>query len=49
MAVQDRLYTAEDLLDLPYDAMRYELVQGHLIEMSLTGEIHTNLRTNQTG
>lgn len=40
MAVQDRLFTAKDLLDLPHDSQRYELVQGHLIEMSPTGEIH---------
>ena len=40
MAVQDRLYTAEDLLNLPHDAMRYELVEGHLIEMSPSGKVH---------
>jgi Uma2 family endonuclease len=40
MAIQSRLYTAEDLQTLPSEGKRYELVEGHLIEMSPTGEIH---------
>ncbi|MEP7287058.1 MAG: Uma2 family endonuclease [Chloroflexota bacterium] len=40
MAVQDRLYTAKDLLDLPHDDNRYELFKGMLIEMSPTGATH---------
>src|SRR5258708_39982761 len=38
MAVQERLYTAAELLELPHDKQRYALVKGHLIEMSLTGK-----------
>src|SRR5205807_8834122 len=40
MAVQERLYTAEELLALPHDTKRYKLVEGRLFEMSPTGEIH---------
>ncbi len=43
MAVQERLYTAAELLMLPHDSNRYELVQGHLIEMSPTGDVHGRL------
>src|SRR5260221_11058554 len=40
MTVQERLYTAEDLLTLSRDQKRYALVEGHLIEMSPTGSAH---------
>src|SRR5450432_1595783 len=43
MAVQERLYTAKDLLALPHDKMRYALVEGHLVEMSPTGKTHGQL------
>jgi Uma2 family endonuclease len=43
MAVREQLYTAADLLELPHDRMRYELVKGHLIEMSPTGKSHGQL------
>jgi Uma2 family endonuclease len=43
MAVQERLYTAEELLALPRDNKRYELVEGKLIEMSPTGKPHGRL------
>jgi Uma2 family endonuclease len=43
MAVQDKLYTADDLLNLPDDGKRYELVKGKLIEMSPTGRPHSVL------
>src|SRR5436853_6682328 len=45
MAVQERLYTAEDLLKLSNESTRYELMEGHLIEMSPTGKPH-GLSTN---
>src|SRR5260221_3099685 len=40
MAVQERLYTAEDLIKLSNGSKRYELLEGHLIEMSPTGTPH---------
>jgi Uma2 family endonuclease len=42
MAVEEKLYTAEDLLKLSEadDSKRYELVEGKLIEMSPTGATH---------
>ncbi|HVO41863.1 MAG TPA: Uma2 family endonuclease [Aggregatilineales bacterium] len=40
MAVQERLYTAADLLALSVSGKRYELVEGHLIEMSPAGKAH---------
>jgi Uma2 family endonuclease len=40
MAVQERLYTAAELLALPREGKRYELLKGTLIEMAPTGEIH---------
>jgi Uma2 family endonuclease len=33
-------YTAEDLLNLPEDGFRYELVRGELIKMALPGAEH---------
>jgi Uma2 family endonuclease len=43
MVVHERLYTADDLLALPHDQKRYQLVEGQLIEMSPTGETHGRL------
>ncbi len=42
MAVQNRLYTADDLWMLSHadDDKRYELDEGTLIEMAPTGDIH---------
>src|SRR5258708_23695555 len=48
MAVQEQLYTAADLLALPHDRMRYELVEGHLLEMSPTGKTHGQLTSEMT-
>src|SRR5258708_5499834 len=48
MAVQERLYTAAELLELPRDKQRYALVKGHLIEMSPTGKPHGRLTTRIT-
>jgi Uma2 family endonuclease len=38
--VQARLMTAEELLDMPDDGFRYELVRGELKKMSPPGEEH---------
>lgn len=43
MAVEDRLYTAEDLLNLPLDDTRYELAEGNLIVKSPTAKPHGRL------
>jgi Uma2 family endonuclease len=45
MAVQEKLYTADDLLQLSAagDSKRYELIEGRLIEMSPAGEAHGGL------
>lgn len=45
MAVQQRLYTADDLWELSHagDDKRYELDEGELIEMSPTGDAHGEL------
>lgn len=48
MAVQERLYTAQDLLALPHDTKRYVLVEGRLIEMSPTGKMHGRLTSRLT-
>jgi Uma2 family endonuclease len=43
MAVQEKLYTADDLWDISHqdDEKRYELDEGVLVEMSPTGDTHT--------
>src|SRR5450432_3008464 len=46
MAVQERLYTAAELLALPRDKCRYELVKGHLIELPFHGMVHGVLTAN---
>ena len=40
MTTDTRLYTAEELLGMPYDGFRYELVQGELIQMAPAGSQH---------
>lgn len=43
MAVQEKLYTADDLLRMTDDGKRRELVQGVIYEMTPVGDIHTIL------
>ena len=43
MVVQEKLYTAEELAQMPDDGRRRELVKGVLIEMSPAGDRHTVL------
>jgi len=40
MTVQEKLFTAAELLTLPHDRHRYALIKGRLIEMSPTGKPH---------
>jgi Uma2 family endonuclease len=40
MTVQERVFTAEDLLRLPRGGKRYALLAGQIIEMTPTGEMH---------
>lgn len=40
MVTQEKLLTAEDLLDLPDDGQRHELLDGKLVEMAPTGGWH---------
>lgn len=59
--VQERVYTANDLLHMPDKEKRYELIHGELITMSPTGEPHgalslalgaliwNHVRTNRLG
>ena len=42
MATQT-LITADELLRMPYDGKRYELIEGELIEMAPAGFRHTNI------
>ena len=37
MATTTKLMTAEELLEMPDDGFRYELVRGELIKMAPTG------------
>src|SRR4051794_8619913 len=43
MTVQERLFSADDLFVLSQEGKRFELVKGHLIEMSPTGATHGHL------
>lgn len=43
MAVEFKLMTVEDLLALPDDGMRHELVRGELVEMPPVGEEHGDI------
>lgn len=40
MATQLQTMTAEELLDMPANGMRRELIRGELIEMSPAGNTH---------
>jgi Uma2 family endonuclease len=48
MSTTTQLITAEDLLRMPDDGLRYELVRGQLITMPPAGNIHGN-RTMRLG
>jgi Uma2 family endonuclease len=48
MAVEQKLMTAEELLCLPNDGMRHELIQGELLTMSPAGFEHGRV-TNRAG
>ncbi len=41
MAVQEKLYTADDLWEMSRDGKRRELVKGVIVEMSPTGDVHS--------
>lgn len=43
MATQIRTYTADELLDMPYDGVRRELVQGEIREMTPAGHDHGHI------
>jgi Uma2 family endonuclease len=46
MTVDTRLFTADELLRLPQDGFRYELVQGELKRMSPAGYDHGDIAMN---
>jgi Uma2 family endonuclease len=46
MTVDTRLFTADELLRLPNDGSRYELVQGELKKMSPAGYDHGDIAMN---
>jgi Uma2 family endonuclease len=48
MAVQSQLITAEDLLRMPADGFRYELVRGELRKMTPAGHQHGRIAINIT-
>ena len=48
MAVQSRSITAEDLLRMPDDGFRYELVRGELRKMTPAGQQHGRIAINVT-
>ncbi len=48
MATQTRLVTAEDLLNMPDDGYRYELVRGELRKMAPAGQYHGEFVINAT-
>src|SRR5258708_2665383 len=43
MTTQERLYTVEDMLHMPDDGRRYELLNGELIEMPPSSKQNTVL------
>jgi len=43
--VDQRLYTIDDLLSMPDDDKRYELINGEIVEMGRANRIHTILGT----
>lgn len=46
MSVQEKLYTADDLWNMPGNGKRYELVRGVIVEMAGTGGKHTAIAAN---
>jgi Uma2 family endonuclease len=46
VSVDTRLFTAEELLRMPDDGYRYELVQGELRKMSPAGHEHAEIAAN---
>jgi Uma2 family endonuclease len=48
MAIANRLITAEELLRMPDDGYRYELVRGELRKMAPAGYLHGRLAINIT-
>ena len=48
MVVQSQLITAEDLLRMPDDGFRYELVRGELRKMTPAGHQHGRIAINVT-
>ena len=40
MATRAKLMTAEELLEMPDDGFRYELVRGELVKMAPAGRVH---------
>ena len=49
MTTATRLMTADELLDMPDDGYRYELIRGELIQMSPAGHAHGNFAANVSG
>ena len=49
MTTATRLMTADELLDMPDDGYRYELIRGELIQMSPAGNLHGNFAANVSG
>lgn len=47
-SVTQKLMTAEELLDLPREGFRYELVEGELKQMSPTGQKHGRITVRLT-
>jgi Uma2 family endonuclease len=48
MAIQTRLVTSDDLLSMPDDGYRYELVKGELRKMSPSGHKHGQIAVRLT-
>ena len=48
MAVTEKLMTADDLLNMPSDGFRYELVRGELRQMAPAGQGHRGIAINIT-
>jgi Uma2 family endonuclease len=48
MATTDQLVTAEELLRMPDDGYRYELVRGELRQMAPAGHLHGRIAINVT-
>jgi Uma2 family endonuclease len=48
MATANQLITAEELLHMPDDGYRYELIRGELRKMALAGHLHGRITINIT-